>query len=114
MLYRLADRPGCTLDEVGARLRVEPERLEDGIDALVSAGMLERSEVTDGGSLVLTDAGRDAIERLTAARRASMTELLEGWDPDAHPEILDMVRNLARELLADDDKLLADARAAGV
>jgi hypothetical protein len=43
-----------------------------------------------------------------------MTELLEGWDPEAHPEILDMVRNLARELLADDDKLLADARAAAV
>jgi EmrB/QacA subfamily drug resistance transporter len=114
MLYRLADRPGCTLDEVGARLKVEPQRLEDGIDALVSAGMLEHSDGSDGGSLTLTGPGRDAIERLTAARRASMTELLEGWDPEAHPEILDMVRNLARELLADDDKLLADARAAGV
>ena len=114
MLYRLADRPGCTLDEVGARLKVEPQLLEDGIDALVSAGMLERSDQSDGGGLTLTDLGRDAVERLTAARRASMTDLLAGWDPEAHPEILDMVRNLAKELLADDDKLLADARAAAV
>jgi EmrB/QacA subfamily drug resistance transporter len=114
MLYRLADRPGCTLHEVGARLKVEPELLEDGIDALVSAGMLEQGDGSDRGSLTLTGSGRHAIERLTAARRASMTELLEGWDPEAHPEILDMVRNLARELLADDDKLLADARAAAV
>jgi hypothetical protein len=42
-----------------------------------------------------------------------MTDLLAGWDPGAHPEILDMVRHLATELLADDNKLLADARAAG-
>jgi DNA-binding MarR family transcriptional regulator len=114
MLYRMADRPDCTLDEVGARLKVEPERLEDGIDSLVSAGMLERSDGTERCSLSLTDSGRDAIERLTAARRASMTDLLAGWDPEAHPEILDMVRHLATELLADDNKLLADARAAGV
>jgi hypothetical protein len=39
---------------------------------------------------------------------------LEGWDPEAHPEVLDMVRRLAKALLADDDKLLADARAAAV
>jgi EmrB/QacA subfamily drug resistance transporter len=114
MLYRLADRPECTLDEVGARLKVEPRRLEEGIDSLVSAGMLERSDGTEGGSLALTGSGHEAIERLTAARRDSMTELLEGWDPDAHPEIVDMVRHLAKELLADDDKLLADARSGAV
>jgi EmrB/QacA subfamily drug resistance transporter len=114
MLYRMADRPDCTLDEVGARLKVEPQRLEDGIDSLVAAGMLERSDGTERCSLSLTDSGRDAIERLTAARRASMTDLLAGWDPEAHPEIIDMVRHLATELLADDNKLLADARAASV
>ena len=48
---------------------------------------------------------------MTAARRAGLTELLEGWDPEDHPEIDDMVRRLAQELLADDEKLLADARA---
>jgi DNA-binding MarR family transcriptional regulator len=110
----MADRPGCTLDEVGKRLKVDPQRLEDGIDSLVAADMLERSDGTEHCSLSLTDSGRDAIDRLTAARRASMTDLLAGWDPEAHPEIIDMVRHLATELLADDNKLLADARAASV
>jgi len=64
-----------------------------------------------GHKLVLTPAGHDAIERLTVARRQSMTELLEGWDPETHPEVVAMVRDLAKALLADDDKLLADARA---
>ena len=53
-----------------------------------------------------------AIEKLTAARRESMTELLEGWDPETHPEVVEMIRHLANALLADDDKLVADARAA--
>ena len=112
MLYRLADRPECTLQQVGARLKVEPQRLEGGIDALVAAGMLQRNGGADGHTLVLTGRGHEAIERLTAARRDSMTELLAGWDPEAHPEVLDMVRDLAKSLLADDDRLLAEARAA--
>ena len=136
MLYRLADRPGCTLQQVGSRLKVDPAQLEASIDTLITAGLLRRdgrqrtaasgvqglgvfgSTGEDGGSdganLVLTPAGQDAIERLTAARRDSMTELLEGWDPEAHPEVIELVRDLARALMADDDKLLAEARAAAV
>ncbi len=112
LLYRLADRPDATIEDVGARLGVDPERLADGVDALVTRDMIEAVPCPEGHRLVLTAAGGDAIEHLTAARRDSMTELLEGWDPEDHPEVLDMVRDLARALLADDDKLLADARAA--
>ncbi len=134
MLYRLADRPGCTLDQVGTRLKVDPGQLEAAIEPLVSAGLLRREDgttvtdasgrersastaaapVTDAGHLALTPAGRQAIDRLTAARRDSMTELLEGWDPEAHPEVIDLIKQLAHALMADDDKLLADARAAAV
>jgi MFS family permease len=112
LLYRLADRPDTTVEDLGARLKVDPELLADGVDSLVSVGMVERVACPDGHKLVLTVSGNDAIEKLTAARRDSMTELLEGWDPEAHPEVIAMVRNLAKALLADDDKLVADARAA--
>ncbi len=114
MLYRLADRPDCTLDEVGERLHVDPERLEPGVDSLVAGGLVARLGPEAECQLVITDAGRAAIDRLTVARRDSLTELLEGWDPETHPEVVDMVRNLAKSLLADDDKLLADARPAPV
>jgi hypothetical protein len=40
-----------------------------------------------------------------------MTELLDGWAPEDHPEVIEMIRHLAHELLADDDRLLADAGA---
>ena len=109
LLYRFADHPDCTLESVAARLKVDPDRIEVGIDALVDKGLVNRSEGPGECEFTLTEQGHDAIDRLTAARRDGLTELLEGWDPAAHPEIGDMVRHLAHELLADDEKLLADA-----
>src|ERR1035438_5547270 len=41
----------------------------------------------------------------------SMAELWEGWNPEEHPEVMDLIPRLAAALLADDDKLLADAGA---
>ena len=41
-----------------------------------------------------------------------MADLLEGWNPEAHPEVVALIHQLAEALLADDDKLLADARSA--
>ena len=111
LLYRLADRPDCTLAGVADRLKVPVDRISPAVDALAGAGMITRADRADGCDLRLTAAGDDAIERLTAARRAGLNDLLEGWDPEAHPEIQEMVRTLARALLADDDRLLADAKA---
>ena len=84
--------------------------LEVGVDSLVAAGMVGPVAGAEGRGLDLTAAGRSAIEKLTAARRDSMTELLEGWNPEEHPEVIELIRHLAESLLADDSKLLADAR----
>jgi hypothetical protein len=59
--------------------------------------------------LVLTPAGVAAIARLTEARRSGLTELLEGWNLEEHPEVVEMVKDLADSLLADDERLVADA-----
>ena len=109
LLYRLADRPACTVQEVAARLKVDPQIIEPGVAGLVAAGMVE--EVTRGQEcdLALTPAGLSAIDRLTEARRNGLTELLEGWNPEEHPEVIDMVKNLASSLLADDERLVHDA-----
>jgi DNA-binding MarR family transcriptional regulator len=85
---------------------VDPERLAPAMAALVDVGMVERS---DERHLHLTEPGRQAMASLTEARRSGLTELLEGWDPDDHPELVEMVRHLAEELMADDDRLLSDA-----
>ncbi len=109
LLYRVADRPDATVEEVGARLRVDPGLLRGGVDELESAGMIACVGEGDGRRLELTRTGDDAIDRLTTARRDTLSDLLEGWHPGDHPEVVEMIRELARVLMADDERLLADA-----
>jgi EmrB/QacA subfamily drug resistance transporter len=113
LLYRLADQPHCSIDDVAERLRVDVANIEPALQGLIEAGFLGRDEPAEDpgrGALHLTASGQQAMGLLTAARRAGLTELLEGWDVEAHPEISEMVGELAKALLADDEKLLADAR----
>jgi DNA-binding MarR family transcriptional regulator len=109
LLYRLADRPACSVDEVAEHLHVEPSVIQPGVDGLVSAGMIEERRRGDDCDLHLTNAGSVALERLTEARRKGLTDLLEGWNPEEHPEVIELVKQLAHTLLADDVRLVADA-----
>lgn len=119
LLYRLEDAcrergcPGCSLQTLADRIDVPVEPLEPAAEELGTAGMV----VTDGAitphfELVLTDAGEQAVASLTLARREGLRELVEGWSPDRHPELMDLVSRLATNLMADDQKLLEEARSA--
>jgi EmrB/QacA subfamily drug resistance transporter len=109
LLYRLADRPASSVQEVAARLKVDADIIEPAVAGLVASGMVEEVARGDTCDLALTPAGLSAIDRLTEARRSGLTELLEGWNPEEHPEVIDMVKNLASSLLADDERLVHDA-----
>jgi EmrB/QacA subfamily drug resistance transporter len=109
LLYRFADRPACTVDEVASRLKVDPSIIQPGLDGLVAAGMVQEVHRGSECDLELTPSGTTAIDQLNEARRSGLTELLEGWNPQEHPEIIDMVKHLATALLADDERLVADA-----
>jgi DNA-binding MarR family transcriptional regulator len=109
LLYRLADAPACTVDDIATRLHVEPSVIKPGLDGLASAGMVEEHQRGADCDLRLTSNGLATLDRLTQARRSSLTELLEGWDLEEHPEVVEMVKNLAHALLADDQRLVADA-----
>ncbi len=107
LLLRFAERPSCTLPQLAERLGVEPERLRAAAQQLA-----ERGFVRDGGdALALTPSGREALDALVAARRDGLVEVCAGWEPERHPELSERLRELAHALLADDDRLLSDARA---
>jgi EmrB/QacA subfamily drug resistance transporter len=112
LLYRLADRPDCTLHQVAKALKLnDPSVIQPALESLCEAGLVaETPQEGAADELALTPEGQVVLARLAEARRAGLTELLEGWDTEAHPEVEEMIRRLAQELLADDEKLLADAR----
>jgi EmrB/QacA subfamily drug resistance transporter len=109
LLYRLADRPACTVREVAKSLKVDAEIIRPAVAGLVAAGMVSEIHRGTERDLALTPIGLAAIDRLTEARRNGLTELLEGWSPQEHPEVIDMVKHLASSLLADDERMLEDA-----
>jgi hypothetical protein len=76
-------------------------------DRLVSEGMVIRSN----GTLLLTDTGHEAADRLFAARREGLRELLADWSPDEYAELGDLLTKLSRALLgADADRNLIDGK----
>jgi MFS family permease len=109
LLYRLSERPACTVVEVAEHLHVDPSVIRPGVDGLVSAGMITEQPRGPDCEFHLTDAGAQALDKLTDARRRGLTELLEGWNPEEHPEVIELVKQLAHSLLADDERLVADA-----
>jgi EmrB/QacA subfamily drug resistance transporter len=109
LLYRLSERPACTVLEVADSLHVDPSIIQPGVDGLVSAGMITEHQRGSDCDLNLTATGTEALSKLTEARRSGLTELLEGWNPEEHPEVIELVKQLAHSLLADDERLVADA-----
>ena len=109
LLYRLSEQPACKVTEVAERLKLDPAVIQPGVDGLTAAGMIEERGRGADCDLYLTSVGSRALEKLTMARRSGLTELLEGWNPEEHPEIIEMVKDLAHALMADDERLVADA-----
>ena len=106
ILTRLARQGPVAGEELARQANVSMDHGRPYVDRLVSEGMLVRSD----GTLVLTDAGRAAADRLFAARREGLRELLADWSPEEYAELGDLLTKLSRELLGDDaDRRLIDA-----
>ena len=93
MLTRLAKQGAVAGDRQGA---VEVDRGRPYADRLVAEGMVVRT----GGTLTLTPAGQAAADRLFAARRDGLRELLADWSPEQHAELADLLTTLSRAILA--------------
>jgi EmrB/QacA subfamily drug resistance transporter len=79
------------------------------VDRLVSEGMVVRSN----GMLELTDSGHQAADRLFAARREGLRELLADWSPEEYAELGELLTKLSRAMLGEDaDRHLISAEPA--
>ena len=106
LLFRLAETDTVTEAELDARFKVTEGVLHSGVTELSSKEMISEES---GGGLVITARGTETMALLVEARRASLEDLLEGWDPTEHPELEVLVRRLAVSVMADDDRLLKAA-----
>jgi MFS family permease len=98
LLARLGEREPKTVHALVAELAVDPGRVLAALAELERRGLVARD---DGGPLELSRAGKETYDRVVAARREGLHELLAGWDPDEHRDIRMLLDRLAQALVSD-------------
>ena len=98
MLARLGERAPGSLQSLSEDLKLPPARLQVPLQALCDRGI---AAADAAGHLHLTAAGSAMRDRLLAARRQGLAELLARWQPDKHPDVLALLDRLANTLVRD-------------
>ncbi|URM98723.1 DHA2 family efflux MFS transporter permease subunit [Actinomadura madurae] len=97
-LCRIAKDGTVSGQDLADRAGVAVEHGRPYVDLLVDAGYVQRQD----GVLTITPSGEAAAGRLFAARREGLARHLEGWAPEEHPELADVLRRLAEASLGDE------------
>jgi DNA-binding MarR family transcriptional regulator len=98
LLARLGERTPLTEGQLGEQLPVDPLEIAAALEQLERRSLVERR---DGGPIELTKSGREDYERIVTARRDGLRDLLDGWDPDEHPPLRELVDKLGRDLVSE-------------
>ena len=61
----------------------------------------------------LTGTGGATYARVLEARREGLCELLEGWAPEKHDDVMALVERLAKDLVTEAPEVRAEPVAAG-
>jgi MFS family permease len=98
LLARLGEREPLTEAHLIGQFRGDSDAIAEAL------AQLRRRSLVDGrdaGTIALTTTGRDDYERLVAAKCAGLRELLDGWQPEQHAELQELVDDLGRDLVSE-------------
>jgi EmrB/QacA subfamily drug resistance transporter len=98
MLARLGEREPMTLASLSVELKIPAAALAPPLDALCVRGIAETGA---NGELRLTAAGLAMRDRVVAARRKGLADMLARWHPEEHPDVLALIERLAQALTSD-------------
>jgi hypothetical protein len=93
-LVRIDEHGFARALELAGQDRVPPERIAEVSAELRACGLL----TGDRDAPQLTPSGHDYTERLVGARRTLLAEALADGSADRQPEVMELLRRLAREL----------------
>jgi EmrB/QacA subfamily drug resistance transporter len=98
MLARLGERAPITLASLSAELKIPQGQLAPPLDALCARRIAEK---TASGELELTSTGVAMRDRIVAARRKNLADMLARWRPEQHPDVLALIERMAQALTSD-------------
>jgi EmrB/QacA subfamily drug resistance transporter len=98
MLARLGERAPITLAALSAELKIPEQELAPPLEALCARAIAEKRA---SAALQLTPAGAAMRERIVAARRQGLADMLARWRPEQHPDVLALIDGMAQALTSD-------------
>ena len=98
MLARLGEREPMTLASLSAEFKIPERQLALPLHALCERGIAEKNA---NGKLELTSAGAAMRDRIVAARRKGLADMLARWRPEEHPDVLALIERMAQALTRD-------------
>jgi DNA-binding MarR family transcriptional regulator len=104
LLLRLGEHRGESRGAIAGRLFISVPELSDRMTELVQAGYVARAEPGPDTADELTESGKDAYARIFAARQDLIERLLDGWHPELHPRLLELVTEITHELAASGER----------
>ncbi len=94
LLACLGGRVPVTEAQLEAQLAVDAQQVSPALEQL-----RRKALVHINGEITLTSSGRESYERLVAARCDNLRELLDGWNPEEHPDLQRLIDQLGRDLV---------------
>ena len=104
ILARLRPDTDTRLGDLADRLGLAPSTVSRQLPPLEAAGLVARRPDPDDGRvslLHLTDAGRDAAERISAHRATRIADLMRDWPQHDIAAFADLLDRFVTELLND-------------
>jgi EmrB/QacA subfamily drug resistance transporter len=97
VLARVGEAGPTDAFAIGEANAVDPARVAARIAELRERGYVDGP----AEAVVLSAAGREVLDRLVAARRERLAELLDGWSPEHEADLAALLTRLAREVVVD-------------
>ncbi len=98
LLARLGERPSPGGAPLAEGLGVASAAIAAPLEELRRRELVREN---GGAEITLTSAGVASYERVAAARRAGLSELLDGCEPEKYPELQDLIDRLGRDLVRE-------------
>ena len=87
-----------TLTSLSVELKIPQPQLASPLHALCERGVAEKNA---NGEFELTSTGVAMRDRIVAARRKGLADMLARWRPEEHPDVLALIERMAQALTSD-------------
>jgi DNA-binding MarR family transcriptional regulator len=100
-LHRVDELAPASGADLVARAGPDRERLTPVFRDLRERGLITADDTPEEMRYSLSESGHAAVDALLAARTEQISQLLDDWAPETHPEIQRLIAELTRSLVAE-------------